>query len=42
MSTHNICFHREIRKIYTYFLVEKKRLIKSYGDYHYGASNEYP
>ena len=29
MSTHNICFRRELRK-YRYFLVENKRIIKSY------------
>ena len=26
MSTHNICFHAEIRKIYQYFLVGKSAL----------------
>ena len=30
MSTHNICFHGEIKK-YQYLLVEKKHLIKGYG-----------
>ena len=29
MSTHNICFHGEIKK-YQYFLVGQKRLILSY------------
>ena len=30
MTTHNICFHGEIRKKYQYFFTEKKRLIWSY------------
>ena len=27
MSTHNICFHREVKKKYQYFLDEKKKAL---------------
>ena len=33
MSTHNVCFHAEMRKNYQQFLVEKKRASSGAMDY---------